>query len=61
MLSLLVFNRVYRLELELELWVFSIFLVNYCPSNFSLTTVKTTFKDWCLYSYFVHAYLSWLT
>jgi hypothetical protein len=58
---LLVFNRVYRLEIQSVMTVFSTPLVNCCPFTFSLTLVKTTFRDWCLYSYFVHAYMSWFT
>jgi hypothetical protein len=33
MSSLLVFNRVYRLEIQSVIWVFSTGFVNYCPSN----------------------------
>jgi hypothetical protein len=38
MSSLLVFNRVYRLEIQSVMLVFSIPLVNCCPSTFSLTS-----------------------
>ncbi len=31
--SLLVFKRVYRLEIQSAMWVLSIPLVKYCPSN----------------------------
>ncbi len=109
MSSLLVFNRVYRLEMQSVMLVFSTPLVNCCLSTFSLssltppplpkvneqyiqavgggvlscvvdhnlqefntlfltrfrtykiatphqkkTPVKMTFRDWCLYSPFVH-------
>ncbi len=111
MLSLLVFNRVYRLEIQSVMLVFSTPFVNCCPSTFSLTfptpppgkrtvyhadsvrlwglwvlssvvdhilqefntlfltrfrtyktatpsqtktPVKTIFRDWCLYTSFVH-------
>ncbi len=113
MSSLLVFNRVYVLEIQSVMLVFSTPLVNCCPSTFCLTSptppplpkvnaqyiqtvcccgggvvlscvvdhilqefntlfltrfrtykiasplqtktpVKTTFRDWCLYSSFVH-------
>jgi hypothetical protein len=114
MSSLLVFNRVYRMEIQSVMLVFSTPLVNCCPYNFSLTyptpspssqrkrtvysdsvclwggvggvelccrpysantlfltsfrtykittpphtktPIKTTFRDWCLYSFFVHAF-----
>jgi hypothetical protein len=36
MTSLLVFNRVYRLDIQLVIMVFSTPLVNYRPSTFSL-------------------------
>ncbi len=38
MSSLLVFNRVYRLEIQSVMLVFSTHLVNCCPSTFSLTS-----------------------
>jgi hypothetical protein len=38
MSSLLVFNRVYRLETQSVMLVFSTPLVNYCPFIFSLTS-----------------------
>ncbi len=38
MSSLLVFNRVYRLEIQSVMLVFSTPLVNCCPSTFSLTS-----------------------
>jgi hypothetical protein len=71
MSSSLVFNRVYRPEMQSVMLVFSTPLVNCCPFPFSLTSPttpplskstpppnkrpeKTTFRDWCLYSSFVH-------
>ncbi len=41
MSSLLVFGRVYRLEVQSVMLVFSIPLVNCCPSTFSLTSPAT--------------------
>jgi hypothetical protein len=38
MLSLVVFNRVYRLDIQSVMLVFSTPLVNCCPSTFSLTS-----------------------
>jgi hypothetical protein len=38
MSSLLVFNRVYRLEIQSVMLVFSTDFVNYCPSTFSLVS-----------------------
>jgi hypothetical protein len=79
MSSLLVFNRVYRPEIQPIILVFSTSLVNCCASpslwptplntlfltrfiTYKIATspqtktpVKTTFRDWCLYSSFVHA------
>jgi hypothetical protein len=64
MMSFLVFNIVYRMEIQSVMLEFSTPLVNCCPSRFrtykvatppqTKTPVKTTFRDWCLYSSFVH-------
>ncbi len=109
MLSSLVFNRVYRLEIQSVMLVFSTLLVNCCPSTYLLSDlptpsplrtaqwvgggggmlicnvdhilqefnslflnrfrtykittppqtkspVNTTFRDWCLYSSFIHGF-----
>ncbi len=44
MLSLLVFNRVYRLEIQSVMLVFSTRLVYCCPSTFSLTYLPSQSK-----------------
>ena len=44
MSSLLVFNRVYRLEIQAVMLVFSTHLVNCCPSTFSLTSPHSQSK-----------------
>jgi hypothetical protein len=36
--DLLIFNRVYRLEIQSDMLVFSVSFVNYCPSNVWLTS-----------------------
>ena len=51
-----VFNRVYRLEIQSVMLVFSTGFVNNCPSNLLQVSSPplSTVKVWCLYKYLVH-------